>query len=105
LGKHLKTIHGLKVNTAPNPKQTLISSHFENLSSSQENKITQRLIEWIVKSQRPISIVEDDGFLQFIKELNPKYPLPSRKKIKALVKEKYCQIKEKVLFFSVFSLN
>jgi hypothetical protein len=44
-GKYSKSIHGLKVNTAPNPKQTLISSHFGNLSSSQENKIAQGLIE------------------------------------------------------------
>lgn len=41
--------------------------------------ITRRLSEMIVKDLQPLSIVEDVGFRNFVKTLEPRYKIPSRK--------------------------
>ena len=39
------------------------------------------LVEMIVKDMQPLSIVENVGFQNFVRKLNPLYQLPSRKRV------------------------
>ncbi|CAB5362683.1 unnamed protein product [Rhizophagus irregularis] len=45
---------------------------------------------------RPISICNDEGFVEFIHELDPNYQIPSDKTIQQLIAESYNQIKHEV---------
>lgn len=51
----------------------------------------------IVKDGQPFSIVEDEGFQNFIKILDPSYSIPSCKTVKAMVAARYTVTKEKAL--------
>ena len=46
----------------------------------------------IVKDYQPFSIVEDEGFINLLKILAPKYKIPNRKLIAKIVDEKYSKV-------------
>ncbi len=46
-------------------------------TSYQRKRIDQALVNMIVTDLQPISIVEDQGFIKFVKVLDPKYTPPS----------------------------
>lgn len=64
---------------------------------SRKQKLDEALLDMIVKDGQPFSIVEDEGFQQFIKILDPSYSVLSRKTIKAMVEPRYTVTKEKAL--------
>ncbi|CAB4382569.1 unnamed protein product [Rhizophagus irregularis] len=47
----------------------------------------------LIKDNRPISICNDEGFVEFIHELDLNYQIPSDKTIQQLIAESYNQIK------------
>lgn len=49
------------------------------LSENEVDEITKTLIKMIAKDYQPFRIVDDKGFQEFVKILNPSYTLPSRK--------------------------
>lgn len=49
---------------------------------SRKQKLDEALVDMIVKDGQPFSIVEDEGFQNFIKILDPSYSIPSHKKCK-----------------------
>ncbi len=51
-------------------------------SSVKRTRINQKLVGLIVKDLQPISIVEDEGFRHYSKELDPRYVLPTRKTLR-----------------------
>jgi hypothetical protein len=103
LSKHLMNVHGLSRNEGKRKlEQKTILPFVEKLSPLEEANINSALVEWIAKAQRPLSIVDDDGFAAFIKKLNPKYCLPSRQTVKSLVQQKFLQVKDNVCQFWSF---
>ena len=61
------------------------------------------LINFIVKTEQPISIVESSDFKAFIKTLNNSYKLPSRKTVKHdLVPELVCKFNTFCFTFIIF---
>ncbi|KAJ8963867.1 hypothetical protein NQ314_005325 [Rhamnusium bicolor] len=63
-----------------------------------KKKIDKLVIEMICKDFQPISVVEDIGFKNLIKELEPRYNLPSRRTIgRTLLPDAYSQIKTKLM--------
>lgn len=64
---------------------------------SRKQKLDEALVDMIVKDGQPFSIVEDEGFQNFIKILDPSYSTPSRKTLKAMVEARYTVTKEKAL--------
>uniref|UniRef100_A0A673GRL3 BED-type domain-containing protein n=1 Tax=Sinocyclocheilus rhinocerous TaxID=307959 RepID=A0A673GRL3_9TELE len=48
------------------------------LPAAKQEEITQKRTEFICKDMRPISIVDGDGFQNFVQALKPRYNLPSR---------------------------
>lgn len=66
----------------------------KKMSLCANKTITEKLLLLFIKDFQPFSIVEDEGFKQFIKALNPAYELPNRKTISrtlvpALYEEQY----------------
>lgn len=63
-------------------KQTSVVGYLpKKLTVDLKKKIDQALLNMFVKDFQPFKIVEDLGFREFVKTLNPNYELPNRYKI------------------------
>lgn len=86
-------------------KQRTLQQTISKISSFKEGgdkygKVTEAILFMICRDNQPISIVEDEGFRQFLKVVAPLYNVPSRRTIGSLIDKKYEAIKaifEKVL--------
>jgi len=58
-----------------------------------KNYRDRKFVGILVKDNRPISICNDEGFIEFIREFDPNYQFPSDKTIQQLLAEAYNQIK------------
>ncbi|KAK7909453.1 hypothetical protein WMY93_014137 [Mugilogobius chulae] len=65
------------------------------LSELAKEALDACLVDMIIKDCQPFSIVEGEGFREFVKLAAPTYVLPSRKSLKAMVEKKYVEEKEK----------
>jgi hypothetical protein len=70
-----------------------------NIKSNRDRKFVGILI----KDNRPISICNDEGFIEFIREFDPNYQVPSDKAVQQLLAEAYNQIE--VVLTRVFNEN
>lgn len=62
------------------PQQTNISNYVSKKVTVSDKKIFDKLLlGMITREYQPFSIVEDKGFIAFVKAINPSYTLPSRK--------------------------
>lgn len=69
----------------------------DELSQTERNDIDRSLIEMIVKDYQPLSIVENQGFLNYSKKLQPLYTPPTRKHlVSKLLPDLYEEVKLKV---------
>ncbi|XP_049300633.1 E3 SUMO-protein ligase ZBED1-like [Anopheles funestus] len=92
---------------------TTITNFFQPskpMSSESKKKIDSLLLLMICKEYHPFSIVENEYFGDFVKALNPKYELPTRKSISnaalpALYNETLEVVKSKLLIASTVSLT
>ncbi|CAG8643644.1 19306_t:CDS:2 [Rhizophagus irregularis] len=57
-------------------------------------RLDQKFIGILVKDYQPLSIREDEEFLEFIYELDPLYQLPSEKRILELLTNRYNNVKD-----------
>ena len=68
--------------------------------SKHAREITDKLVRFIVRDIRPLSVIEGKGFLEFFDVLNPQYQVPSRKTIMECLKDLYSeeklQVKKKI---------
>lgn len=51
------------------------------INATQQKKLDRLLLQLFIHDFQPFSIVEDEGFVNFVKGLNPSYKLPNRKTI------------------------
>uniref|UniRef100_A0A671XLS4 HAT C-terminal dimerisation domain-containing protein n=1 Tax=Sparus aurata TaxID=8175 RepID=A0A671XLS4_SPAAU len=65
------------------PATSSLSAAQRNLYTSQNRKAQKgqepHLAEMVVKDLQPLSVVEDDGFRNFVRTLDPRYKIPNRK--------------------------
>ena len=54
-------------------------------SVAKSNQISELIVDWIANDLRPLSIVNDDGFRNLVKFLEPSFSIPSRKTIAKMV--------------------
>ena len=67
-------------------------------SSLKCQKIDSALVEMVALDMQPVSIVEDLGFLKFLRTLDLRYQPPSRKILShSIIPQKYEEIKQKLL--------
>src|SRR4029434_4286550 len=73
-------------------KQPRLDTYFapfatSSLSAARQEACTQKLISFICKDMRPISVVDGIVFREFCKALEPRYRIPSRRSFKPLCAE------------------
>ena len=54
------------------------------------------LMYLVAKDMQPVSVVNDEGFIEYSKRLNPSYRLPSRKTLSSWIGQKTNQVKNDV---------
>ncbi|PKC50308.1 hypothetical protein RhiirA1_486772, partial [Rhizophagus irregularis] len=63
--------------------QTTLNFQHTHLYSRKENfEKSKNLIDWIVTSLQPFSVIEEDYFIEMIKKFDPRYRVPNHKYIK-----------------------
>ena len=65
-------------------------------SSPRYIEATKLLTKWVCKNSRPISIVEDEGFLELLDYLCPEYKVPTHTTISNYIKAEYKVMKQDV---------
>ncbi|XP_039895251.1 E3 SUMO-protein ligase ZBED1-like isoform X2 [Simochromis diagramma] len=81
-------------------QRTIEEVNFSKLpaTSTRTTKITQSVLVFICKDMRPLSVVENKGFRNMIKTLEPRYTVPSRQHITDIALPKlYQEVKATVL--------
>lgn len=58
--------------------------------------INEQFLKILIYDYQQISIVESEGFKDFVNALNPNYTLPRQKEISTLLKEQYLQCKNQI---------
>lgn len=116
LGKHIRTKHPQEAISSTTLKRTVDEGPSTSSSGPTEKKtmyqptltevqeknklypvgskmkeaIDQKLVQMVVKDMQPFSIVEDEGFRDYSKILNPRYALPSRRTLtRSMIPELY----------------
>ena len=56
------------------------------LVGSQKEVVDEALITWIIEDFQAFNVVESEAFQEFLKTLNPRYQLPTRKTVAKRVK-------------------
>lgn len=90
--------------------QKRITGSFQNISSIKQggekhNKITDDIVYMICKDYEPFSIVEREGFQNFLKNHFPLYKVPSRKTLKTHFEKKFEKVSETYKAFLKQSSN
>jgi hypothetical protein len=86
--RHAKSLHPSKFREVTNQpsKQPTIEKSFQQKHYTPESDkaqvLNRYLVQMISKDLQPVSVVEDEGFQQFVHALDPKYQLPSRKTVR-----------------------
>ena len=66
-------------------------------NSAKKNRLDKKFVGIIIKDDQPISIRNDEGFCEFVEELDPLYELPSDKKVRDLLVKSYNFCKEEIV--------
>src|SRR4051812_14237430 len=84
---HLNTAHGItkekhnqKIKKQQVTQQPQIDTIFRKIildNLQRKNLLDQKFVSLLIKDHQPLSIREDEGFLEFIYELDPLYQLPN----------------------------
>ena len=85
------------------PKQSSIEESFGHktpLSAAKKEEIDRAVENLIIKGLRPLSLVEDEGFIDLLKVCEPRYKPPSRATLVNRLKKRYedmtCQLKQQL---------
>ena len=82
----------------PTIQQSLQQSQPYPRTSPRCKKLDNALVDMIALDIQPTSIVEDEGFLKFIKTIDPRYEPPSRRTImRSMLPQRYESLKYSLL--------
>lgn len=62
-----------------------------------KNRLDKKFVGVIIKDNQPLSIRDDEGFKEFVEDLDPHYELPSDKKVKELLVKSYNYCKQEIV--------
>ena len=68
---------------------TFISTPKKQTSATEGEKITQAIVDMIVKDYVPLSIVEGEGFRHLLELLAPDFKIPARNTVRARIVKRY----------------
>lgn len=105
LRSHLENVHpnehgALYCGETP-AKQSRLDSYFtspttSSLSAKRQEAITEKLISFVAKDMRPISVVDGAGFKEFCQAMEPRYHIPSRGTVTNRIVEVYNSTSDKI---------
>ncbi|PKY32488.1 hypothetical protein RhiirB3_394077 [Rhizophagus irregularis] len=84
LKKHLEKKHPTEYQRKFT-QTTLNFQHTHPYSRKENFEKSKNLIDWIVTSLQPFSVIEEDYFIEMIKKFDPRYRVPNHKYIKNLI--------------------
>ncbi|XP_068130731.1 E3 SUMO-protein ligase ZBED1-like isoform X2 [Hyperolius riggenbachi] len=70
-------------------RQSGITSYVRPISASKQTNLDEELMRMIALDFQPFSIVDDQGFKNFVKAIDPSYVLPNRKTLTTLMQSMY----------------
>jgi hypothetical protein len=81
-----------------NNENTAIKSKSSSMANNpvRKSRLDKKFVGIVVKDNQPLSIRDDEGFREFVEELDPFYELPSDKKVKALLVDGYNYCKQEI---------
>lgn len=86
-----------QANVAKCSKQSALPSFFMKPCSSERIKrLNKKALMLVAKDLQPLSIVNDEGFREFVNELDPSYKLPSSKCLGLLMPQTITDLEEKI---------
>ena len=59
-------------------------------------KVTNRIVQFIIRDMRPVSTVDGSGFQNLLGLLEPNYSIPSRTHISSVIRRMYLNVKEQL---------
>ena len=84
-------------NTPAANKQTSMGSYTHRpLTEQRRKKITELLVNFIIKDVRPIAAVHGEGFMELIKFFEPNYTIPCHKTIWKTINKQYDTVRETI---------
>ncbi|CAF3806998.1 unnamed protein product [Rotaria sp. Silwood1] len=107
LNSHKCVKESSSISTSPSPKSPSLNSKINRFSSEKKKTLTSLIALWICQNIRPISIVEDEGFLNIIQQclswnggpfnnINGNAILPSRSTITKEINRQANDIRERL---------
>ena len=86
-----------KMNLITNYTKTTIKAPKWKTSSVNWKTATSVLAKWLCTNSRPVSIVEDEGFIDFIRCIQPQFEVPSHTTMSNYISDIYEDIKVKTM--------
>ena len=65
------------------------TGNLQTCDSRRSGMLTESIIDWIVDSSRPFSIVEDRGLIDLLKLTEPEFKVPSRTHFASLINKRH----------------
>ena len=88
--------NSVKADTTQNRMEDFVSVPKIPATSIRAKILTAAIANFISKDMRPISVVDGQGFLNLMHVAEPRYTVPCRKTIMALIDQKYQVLKEQI---------
>lgn len=91
---HWSTPSTTSTSRSQNSQNASITKMFEHVSSMKEggskySSVTQSILYFICKDNRPFHVVKGEGFQRMVKTLSPSYKIPCTDTFKNILNEKY----------------
>ena len=77
--------------------QTFVASGVPKMNKLRYERLTTKLAHFCAQDFRPISIVNGEGFQNFLKEMDPSYQVPSHTTIRNYIRKSYLSAKESMI--------
>jgi len=78
-------------------KQALLNTNTYDKDSEKYRQITERLVEFIVVTNQPLSIVDEKPFIKFLSLLDNKYKIPGRQTLSDKYLKESCEKIKKII--------
>ena len=89
LAQHLSTKHSLQFGVSSSSKASTIGDFFKPSSHSKyktnhprQKAIKAKIVEWVISSNRPLSVVEDEKLIEAFALADDKFQMPTRNTVK-----------------------
>lgn len=100
---HLRHVHPDRLQVEKNHEATSLdifvdrAPSYYNSDSARKCQIDKKVMNMIAVDVQPFSCVEDEGFIELLKELDPRYKLPSRRHLRdEILPTQYATLRKKL---------